>query len=59
VCLIGINVHVLENEILVYAFRENWSTEVFPIVGELWLFVELGFLEGERLRNLYGEPDAA
>ncbi|MEM9016190.1 MAG: DUF805 domain-containing protein [Verrucomicrobiota bacterium] len=30
---------------------------LIPIVGELWLFIELGFFQGDRLRNYYGEPD--
>lgn len=34
-----------------------WLLLVFvPVVGELWLFIELGFLEGDSSRNMYGEP---
>ena len=32
---------------------------LIPFVGDLWLFIELGFLEGDRMKNVYGEPDAA
>lgn len=28
-----------------------------PIIGEIWLFIELGFLEGDRRHNLFGAPD--
>lgn len=36
-----------------------WLLLVFvPIVGELWLFIELGFLEGDPYRNIYGDPES-
>ena len=32
---------------------------LIPVIGSLWLFIELGFLEGDQTKNIYGEPDKA